>query len=221
MKVGVVVAAVSLLATQAMAQDPAAVASSPILFAQKVGLADSLPVNSEIWLSLNNQLSSHTVQVGSRLSLTVSRDVMAGDYIVIPRGSPASGRITYRTGKGAWGKSAKMEFELTEIQLGDRSIPVAGHYRLAGEGNTGATIGAIAIVGVVGAAFVTGHSATAAQGSEWRAYTTAPLKFARPIETAASAQAATPVLRRVSTDPVTIQPEGRKLPHEDVIEVIL
>jgi len=129
-----------------------------------------LPSNSDIWVSLDTELNSKKARVGDTITFKVSRDVMVGQYVVIPRGTPAFGRVTYRTGKGAFGKSAKMEFDIDSIQLAGRTIPVAGHYRIEGQGNTGATVATAVAVGVF-SAFVTGHSAVAAQGSEWKAAT--------------------------------------------------
>ncbi|HLZ78824.1 MAG TPA: hypothetical protein VKQ09_05745 [Sphingomonas sp.] len=122
-------------------------------------------------------MTSKKTKVGDKFDVTVSRDVMMGDYVVIPRGTPGHGQIAYRTGKGAFGKSAKMEFDLVDVKVGDRYIPISGHYRIEGNGNTGAAVGAVVAVGVFGA-FVTGHSAAAAQGSEWKAYTKEPILLA-------------------------------------------
>ena len=133
-----------------------------------------LPSNSEIWLTMDRELSSKKTRVGDKFDMTVARDVMLGNYVVIPRGTHGHGQMTYRTGKGAFGKSAKMEFDIVDVVLPSRVISLAGHYRIEGQGNTGAAVGAAVAVGVFGA-FVTGHSASAAQGSEWKAATKEPL----------------------------------------------
>lgn len=140
----------------------------------------ALPANSEIWVSPNAEVNSKRIKQGDKFDMSVSRDVMLGNYVVIPRGTRAVGQISYRTGKGSFGKSGKMEFEVVDVDLGGRLIPVKGHYRIEGNGNTGATVGAVVAVGVF-AAFVTGHSASVAQGTEYKAYTTDAL----PIVTAA------------------------------------
>jgi len=150
---------------------PAAVAAVPAVpLAVQRADTNMLPSNSDIWVSLDTELNSKKARVGDTIAFKVSRDVMVGQYVVIPRGTPALGRVTYRTGKGAFGKSAKMEFDIDSIQLAGRTIPVAGHYRIEGQGNTGATVATAVAVGVF-SAFVTGHSAVAAQGSEWKAAT--------------------------------------------------
>lgn len=176
----------------ANAQGPLVASAPQVLTVQKANVGSSLPANTEVWLSLNSGLTSKETKVGDKFDVTVSRDVMAGEYVVIPRGTPGHGQIAYRTGKGAFGKSAKMEFDLVDVKVGDRFIPVSGHYRIEGNGNTGAAVGAVVAVGVFGA-FVTGHSATAAQGSEWKAYTKEPIMLAladKPASAPASPQAA-------------------------------
>jgi hypothetical protein len=150
------------------AQPTPAVAAIPL--AVQPQATDMLPSNSDIWVSLDNELNSKKARVGDPVAFKVSRDVMVGSYVVIPRGTPAIGRVTFRTGKGAFGKSAKMEFDIDSVQLPSRTVPVSGHYRIEGQGNTGATVATAVAVGVF-SAFVTGHSAIAAQGSEWKAST--------------------------------------------------
>ena len=167
----------------AMAQSAVPVTAQPSLVAPIVAVARplatdaqaALPANTEIWVSPNAEVNSKRIKQGDKFDMTVSRDVMLGNYVVIPRGTRAIGQISYRTGKGSFGKSGKMEFEVVDVDLGGRLIPVKGHYRIEGNGNTGATVG-------VFAAFVTGHSALIAQGTEYKAYTT----DAVPIVTASA-----------------------------------
>ncbi len=162
---------------------PVAATPAPPIVAMplpEVGPGSTLPSNTDVWLTLDNKLDSHDVKVGDPLTFKVARDVMLGNFIVIPRGTPATGRITYRTGRGAFGKSAKLEFDIETINLNGHAIPVSGHYRIAGDGNTGATVGAVAAAGVIGGLFVKGRSAVAAQGSEWKVATKQPV----PVEVA-------------------------------------
>lgn len=180
--------AVLMIPLAASAQDPLLLATSQALVVRKAEVGNTLPSNTEVWLSLNSSLTSKAAKVGDKFDLTVSRDVMAGDYVVIPRGTQGHGQLSYRTGKGAFGKSAKIEFDLVDVQVGQRFIPLAGHYRIEGEGNTGAAVGAVVAVGVFGA-LVTGHSATASQGSEWKAYTKEPIMLALPPASYAEADA--------------------------------
>ena len=181
------------------AQVPPVVAQSslfsPIVAVARPSATDAqaaLPANTEIWVSPIGEVNSKHIKQGEKFEMSVSRDVMLGNYVVIPRGTRAVGQISYRTGKGAFGKSGKMDFEVVDVDLSGRLIPVKGHYRIEGQGNTGATVGAIVAVGVF-SVFVTGHSAAIAQGTEYKAYTTDAL----PIVTAAA-----PIFMTVSPGPV-------------------
>lgn len=144
-----------------------------------------LPTNTEITIKLNQELSSKSARAGDKFTGTVASDVMLGNMVVIPKGTPANGLVTWRTGKGAFGKSAKMEYEYRSIDLNGQRIPISSKYREEGRGNTGAAVGAVVAVGIFGA-FVTGRSAVIAQGTESKVNTTAPV----PIELPAGAQTA-------------------------------
>jgi hypothetical protein len=71
-----------------------------------------LPTGADVWVALESELDSHDVTVGDPVRFRVSRDVMLGNYVVIPRGTPASGHVTKREGRGAFGKSGKLEFDI-------------------------------------------------------------------------------------------------------------
>jgi len=169
------------LSTTAIAQTAVAATPGAPITAQplpQVGPGSALPSNTDIWLTLDSKLDSHDVKVGDPLTFKVARDVMLGNYIVIPRGTPANGRISMRSGRGAFGKSAKLEFDVDTVNLTGHAIPVSGHFRIAGDGNTGATIGAVAAAGLIGGVFVKGRSAVAAEGSEWKVATKEPVAIA-------------------------------------------
>ena len=88
-------------ATEAVPATPgAAIAAQPL---PQVATGSALPSNTDIWLTLDRKLDSHDVKVGDVLTFKVARDVMLGNYIVIPRGTPATGRVTLRSGRGAFG----------------------------------------------------------------------------------------------------------------------
>jgi hypothetical protein len=118
-----------------------------------------------ITLAAAEEVNSSTHKEGDLFKLTVMNDIKVGDTVVIPKGTPATGEVTWRTGKGAFGKSGKMEFSLRSIDLNGTRIPVTGDYRQEGEGNTVATgVGVIAI-GVF-AGFITGKRARVPMGRE-------------------------------------------------------
>ncbi|WP_447726221.1 hypothetical protein [Sphingomonas koreensis] len=156
-----------------------------------------LPANTEIILTTNSELSSKKVSEGHVFVASVARDVMLGNMVVIRKGTPANGVITWRTGKGAFGKSAKMTYAFHSLELEGQRVPVSGGFRQEGSGNTGATVGAVAAAGVIGGLFVTGRSAVVEQGREHKVHTTVAIPIVLP---AVAAPAAAPV---VETAPAT------------------
>jgi hypothetical protein len=138
-----------------------------------------LPANTEVLLRLDEDVNSKRKRVGDSFRLTVLQDIMLGNYVVIPRGSPAYGQVSYRTGKGAFGKSAKMEVTMDSIHLDGRNIPITGNFREEGQGNTGATVG-VAVAAGVFSAFVTGRSAVFQSGREFRVATREAMRVALP-----------------------------------------
>lgn len=124
-----------------------------------------LNAGTPITLAVSEEVNSSTHKEGDEFRLTVLNDVTVGQTVVIPRGTPATAEITWRTGKGAFGKSGKMEFELRSIYLDGTQVPLTGSFRQEGEGNTVATgVGVIAI-GVF-AGFITGKRARLPVGRE-------------------------------------------------------
>ena len=143
-----------------------------------------LPPNAEVVVTPNDTLNTKSTKVGDKFKVSTMFDVMQDGFIVIPRGTVGEGTVTYRTGKGAFGKSGKMEVEINSLNLNGKIIPLTGKHRQEGEGNTGATVGAVIAVGVF-SAFVTGHSAAILNGEHLRAHTVEPLNFTVPASAAA------------------------------------
>jgi hypothetical protein len=124
-----------------------------------------LNAGSPITLAVTEEVNTSTHKEGDIFKLTVLNDVSIGQKVVIPRGTPATAEIIWRTGKGAFGKSGKMEFELRSVELDGKQIPLKGSFRQEGEGNTVATgVGVIAIGLFAG--FITGKRARLPVGRE-------------------------------------------------------
>ncbi len=186
-------------ATAGFAQDASGPAPAPLVAVAKAAPAGdqaTLPANSEIMLSMNEELTTKggKLDEGHMFRMSVAQDVMLGDYVVIPKGTPGFGEVTWKTGKGAFGKSGKMEIELRYVELAGRRVPVSGKYRQEGEGNTVATVAGVVLAGVF-AGFVTGKSARIPQGRELKAFTTEALPVIVPAgaKPAAAALQATAV----------------------------
>ncbi|WP_068094022.1 hypothetical protein [Novosphingobium rosa] len=119
--------------------------------------------NTEVVLAPNDTLVTKSVKVGDKLCISTVFDVMQDGFVLIPRGTSGEATVTYRTGKGSFGKSGKMEVAFNYLDLNGRHIPLTGTYRQEGQGNTGVAVGAVVAVGVFGT-YVNGHSATLVAG---------------------------------------------------------
>lgn len=225
------VAAVALVSSSVSAQDAAApaAAAQPAVAEVAAPAAAPAPMNlslaagTPITLAVAEEVSSSTHKAGDTFKLTVLNDVTVGSTVVIPRGTPASAVITWRTGKGAFGKSGKLEFDLTHIDLGGRAVPVKGSFRQEGEGNTVATgVGVIAI-GIF-AGFITGKRARLPQGRELMSQLaqetpfTADGKLAAEFDSngaMAAAEAKTPYGQCKATASAVSNPKKREKALED------
>lgn len=140
-----------------------------------------LPANTKIFMTVNDEITTKGKKYseGDTFGLSVSQPVMVDGFVVIPRGARATGRITWLTSKGAFGKSGKMDIALEHIDVGNTRIPIEGTYRQEGEGNTVGTVAGVVLAGVF-AGFITGKSARIPQGRELSAHTKENLAVALP-----------------------------------------
>lgn len=150
---------------------------TPIVLGQQAPAGQMiLPANTELTITPNDTISSKKVREKDVFTVSTVYDVILNGMIVIPRGSRGQAEVMWRTGKGAFGKSAKMEIEMRWLEVGGRRIGLEGKHRQEGEGNTGATIGVVVAAGPFGA-FVTGKSAVIPNGMQLKAHTTEPVPF--------------------------------------------
>ena len=164
---------------------PASVAAVPIQAVAASPARLSVPANTEVLLSMNEDLSTKggKIEVGTKFRLSLVQDVTLNGFVVIPRGTGAVGEVTWKTGKGMFGKSGKMEIDLRHLDLNGRIIPITGHYRQEGSGNTVATVATVVLLAPIAGMLVTGRSAVIPQGRELKAYLAEPL----PVELPANA----------------------------------
>jgi hypothetical protein len=163
----------SLTAPLAAAPVQSAQASAPVVEGGLLMLNTGTPIT----LAVAQEVNSTTQDAGDTFALTVLNDVKIGDTTVIPRGTPAVGEVTWRTGKGAFGKSGKLEFSLRFIDLNGQHIPVTGDYRQEGEGNTVATGVGIIAAGLLGGLIITGKRARVPTGRELMSEVAQPVQF--------------------------------------------
>lgn len=156
--------AAAFLATPAIAEnnesDSAAIGASAPL-----GTA-LLPADRPIRVRLDEELSSRHHEEGDRFSMTVVEDVTVDGAVVIPKGAHAVGEVTWKTGKGMFGKSGKMEIEARYVEVAGRRIPLDGTVREEGEGKKKEAIWGIVLVGPF-AAVITGENAVLPEDHEF------------------------------------------------------
>ena len=201
----------ALLASPSVAQD-----EGPPIQAVRAAPqpATVLPAGTEIPLRMTQTVTTKGKgwEEGDQFGLAVASNVMLGDYVVIPQGTPAKGRITWLTSRGAFGKSGKMDVELEHLELGGRRINVDGTYRQEGSGATLATVGGVIVAGVF-AGFITGRSGEIPQGRELMATLESDLPVALPAGASIEVQPvqATAAARSTQSQAAPEEPASRQL----------
>ncbi len=165
-----------------------------------------LPAGTEIPLKMTQTITTKgdSWKEGDQFNLVVAADIRLGDYIIIPQGTKAVGRITWLTSRGAFGKSGKMDIELEYLQLGNRRVNIDGTYRQEGSGATLATIGGVIAAGVF-AGFITGKSGEIPQGREL----TATLESNLPVSLPKGAKITQPPVEAVAAPTMDAVPVSR------------
>jgi len=199
-------AMVALVSTSLSAQTvtaPAPAVAAPSAAPIAAPSAGNLTLNAgtPITLAVAEEVNSSTHKEGETFKLTVLNDVTMGQTVVIPRGTPALGEITWRTGKGAFGKSGKIEFSVRSIDLNGKRIPVTGDFRQEGEGNTVATGVGLLAVGVF-AGFITGKRARLPVGRELMSQLAQPVPFTADGQLAASFDSDAAVVAAEANTPI-------------------
>ena len=107
-----------------------------------------LPPNTVVPLIAVEEISSINMKVGDTHQIQVASDVVEGGRVVIPRGSAVASVVTWRTGKGIGGKSAKFEMTFSTVMVNGKAYKLKGKVRQEGRGNTvGALLGSMVITG--------------------------------------------------------------------------
>lgn len=178
--VSAVCGAALLLAGTAAAQttEPVAAVVAPSASAAVLRVGTAVP------LRLSEELTTKgkKLKIGQRFHLEVAENVMVGDRVVIPAGTPAFGEVTEVRNKGMWGKSGHLTARVLYAMLNGRQIRLTGNFDDKGVTGTAGVIGAIALVPVAGF-FTTGTSARLPVGTPVKGFIDedVPLSFAAPV----------------------------------------
>lgn len=196
------VVALSTTAIPAGAQEASTPAAAAVATAPSQLI---VPAGTQIVLANNSEVNSTEHREGHVFPLTVAQDVRVNDVVVIPRGTRAMGEITWRTGRGAFGKSGKINFSIRYLDLNGTRLPVIGNFRQEGEGATLATAGVVVLAGLIGGALVTGSRARLPAGREM----TVTLADATPFVLGANGAALDPSFRPRTVEEVTTAEAAR------------
>ena len=134
-----------------------------VLAAQTMA-ALTLPAGTTVRLLTTGAIHSRSVIQGQRFGLQVADDVMVGSHIIIPRGTPAVGEVEAVSGKGMFGKAARLTLRPLFVEVGNERVNLVG---LSEEAGADATAGA-AVATILAGAFglvITGKSAVVPAGS--------------------------------------------------------
>lgn len=83
-----------------------------------------LPANTVFKISLNDDVSSKTNQVGDPVTFTVQEDVSVGDVLVLPKGSQGSGVVTKVSRPKSFGRSGALDVSFDQVfSVDDEVIP--------------------------------------------------------------------------------------------------
>jgi hypothetical protein len=134
--------------------------------AQVRTLQDGTPVR----LRLSRNISSATAHVQETVDFEVTEPVIDQNYVVIPKGAVALGRVTKVETKRRFGRAGALELSIDSVRLTDgRTVPLRAT-REKGEGDmSGARVAAtIAVAPVL--VWVKGKDVTFEKGTETTAY---------------------------------------------------
>jgi LssY C-terminus len=84
---------------------------------------DQLPAGQSLWIRLSSPVSTYTAKVGDPVHAVLTQDIVCGNEIVLPMGSPVEGVIKskHKVGWGIRHETASLELEFTQVSLGPDS----------------------------------------------------------------------------------------------------
>lgn len=142
-------------------------AATPV--AERSAPSRLMPANTLLQVTPTQQITSKRIEEGQQVSFVTVGDVVEGDSVVIPRGSPVIATITWKTGRAIGGKSGKFEVRFDSVNVRGRSYSTSGTWRQEGRGNT---VGAL-----LGSILISGRSAVMDPGQIVNAFTAEPIAY--------------------------------------------
>lgn len=201
-----------ILPAVAVAQSVAIPAATPVQSVIVGGPAQYiLRTGTDVSLKLKEPLTTEgkKLRVGYRFQMEVAEPVLLNGQVVVPVGSPALGEITEVRNKGMWGKSGQLTASVLYLTANGRQIRLNGTFDDKGVTGTGAVVGAVLLVPVVGF-FTTGTSARIPAGAPIKAFIgeDVPLTFvttqAAPMAVPSVASTPAPIATPAAAAPAAI-----------------
>lgn len=181
-----------------VATTPVLAQSGPVVVAQPVaGIADALPNNTLVLVTPAAEITSKKMKEGTKREFLVVEDVVQDGLIVIPRGSHVEATVTWRTGKGIVGKSAKFELSFDWVRVGSHNWKLRGTHRQEGRGNTAGAL--------LGSMIITGRSAEMVPGQIVNVFTAEPIPF-RGKKAQAAPTVEAPMVEEPANQPAQARP---------------
>jgi hypothetical protein len=189
--------------------------------AQVNTLQDGTPVR----LRLNRTVSSANAHVGETVDFEVTEPVINHNYVVVPKGAVALGRVTKVETKRRFGRAGELEISVDSVRLPDGRTILLRATREKGEGDmSGARVAATIAASPV-LVWVKGKDVIFEKGTETTAYISGdarmeepPQRPGPPTDSAAADRSAAPSAELTNADIVQMQKAG--LSEETILSKI-
>lgn len=130
----------------------------------------TLREGTRVVVMMNDEISTMESVVGDRFGVTVLHDVVEQDTVVIPQGATGYGEVTFRSGKGGFGKPGILGIALRQVEVGETIYALDGRYREEG-GNKNTAVAATWFAVGIFSGFIRGKPGVIPKGRELRART--------------------------------------------------
>ncbi len=111
------------------------------------------------------EVSTKTHRQGDRFDLEVSRDVLVGGHLVIPKGARGLAEVARHRARGPFGKAGMLEVRLLHVEVGGRKVRLDGGGEHKGASAAVPAVATGVITAALGSAIL-GKSARIPAGTE-------------------------------------------------------
>jgi hypothetical protein len=144
-------------------QPESATGQSPTQPNQPPTVAISVPAGTELAIRINERINVKTTHAGDHFSGEVVEPVLSNGNIVIPRGTPVSGRVDEAHRRGHFEGRSILELRLTSMTLSGYQYPIDTHDNVTAKRGKGRRTAGF-IGGMTGAGMLIGGIASGGVG---------------------------------------------------------